>query len=363
MFTSEERVVIAMSGGVDSSVCALLMKEQGLQCIGMTMRLWKGEEAESSCSLGSCCGAESVEDARLVAETIGIPYYPINFRKEFWEGVVSPFVEEYSIGRTPNPCIRCNEKLKFVSLYEKAVEIGASKVCTGHYARIRWDENTQRWQLWRGVNAQKDQSYFLFSMTQEQLAITCFPIGKYETKKEIRQIAEQHGLVTAKKPESMDICFVPDKDYAGFIARHFPDKLGKKGSIRHVSGQLLGEHKGIHHFTIGQRKGLRVSYHEPLYVKDLIPETGEVVVGNRTEACWEECRIEQMNWIDPLPQGPIEVSMKLRSRGMEVVGKVIPESPHSALVQFLEPQLGVTPGQAAVFYAGPRVVGGGWISR
>lgn len=359
-----EKVVIAMSGGVDSSACASLMVDEGYECIGMTMRLWKGKEAEeASCSTQSCCGAESVEDARLVAEALGIPYYAINFREEFWKEVVTVFAEEYFAGRTPSPCILCNEKLKFETLYQKAMEIGAAKVCTGHYARIQYNEETGRWNLLRGVHQNKDQSYFLFSMTQEQLSKTLFPVGTF-SKEEIRAIAQEADLVTAKKPESMDICFIPDGDYARFLEKHFPEKAKEsKGLVKHVSGKTLGEHQGIHSVTIGQRKGLGIAFGEPLYVTGISPQTKEVFMGSYEDTKRTEMAISRANWISTEPEigRPYRVTAKIRSRSPEVSATLYPLPEKRARIVFDAPQHAITPGQAAVFYEGEVVFGGGWI--
>ncbi len=358
-----KRVVIAMSGGVDSSVCAALMEEAGYDCIGMTMRLWKGKEAEgASCSDKSCCGAESVEDARLVCDTLGIPFYAINFREEFWNEVVSVFAQEYNRGRTPSPCILCNEKLKFDTLYKKAVEVGADKVCTGHYARVHFNEKTGRWELLKGVDRNKDQSYFLFSMTQEQLSKTLFPLGAY-TKPYIRELAGEHKLVTANKPESQDICFIPDGNYAAFIERHFPDMAKKRGKVRHVDGRIMGDHEGIHRVTVGQRKGLGIAFGEPLYVTGIDPNLNEVTVGPREATHSTECTVERVNWIakEPKVGDAFPLTIRVRSRSPEAVGTVTALEGNRAHVVFEKPQHAITPGQAAVFYEGDRVFGGGWI--
>lgn len=359
-----KRVVIAMSGGVDSSVCAAMMHNEGYDCVGMTMRLWKGKEAEgASCSDKSCCGAESVEDARLVCDTLGIPFYAINFREEFWNEVVSVFAEEYNRGRTPSPCILCNEKLKFDTLYKKAVEVGADKVCTGHYARISYNEETGRWELLKGVDTNKDQSYFLFSMTQEQLSKTLFPLGGY-TKPKIREMAGAHKLVTANKPESQDICFIPDGNYAAFIERHFPHLAQKKGQVKHVDGTTLGEHGGIHRVTIGQRKGLGIAFGEPLYVTHIDPQSHEVTVGPREATNSAGCTVERVNWIakDAKAGESFPLTIRVRSRSPEVSATVEALEGNKARVTFDKPQHAITPGQACVFYDGERVFGGGWIN-
>lgn len=361
---SKQKVVIAMSGGVDSSVCAKLMIDAGYDCVGMTMRLWKGKEAESaSCSNKSCCGAESVEDARLVAEELGIPYYPINFQEEFWEKVVKVFAEEYFSGRTPSPCILCNEKLKFDTLYKKALDIGADKVCTGHYARVSFDQETNRWNLLRGKDPAKDQSYFLFSMTQEQLSKTLFPVGEF-TKPYIRSLAEKSDLVTANKPESMDICFIPDGDYASFLERHFPEMAKKaKGKIRTADGDLLGEHQGIHSVTIGQRKGLGIAFGKPLYVTRIDSKTNQVTVGTRDATLQTECFVERVNWIafNGIDGKSHRVTVKIRSKSPETEATIYPLPDNRAKIIFDSSQHAITPGQAAVFYDNEKVVGGGWI--
>jgi tRNA-specific 2-thiouridylase len=360
----KEKIVIAMSGGVDSSACAAMMVAEGYDCVGMTMRLWKGEEAEmQACSTQSCCGAESVEDARLVAEKLSIPYYAINFREEFWNQVVKVFAEEYFSGRTPSPCILCNEKLKFDTLYKKAVDIGASKVCTGHYARIAFDEATQRWNLLRGKDRRKDQSYFLFSMTQEQLSKTLFPVGGMD-KAQVRHIAAEADLITAKKPESMDICFIPDGDYAAFLDRHFPELAEKaKGKIKHVNGQELGDHKGIHSVTIGQRKGLGIAFGEPLYVTEIDSKSKEVRMGTLEDTKRTEIFISRVNWIsqEPVIGESYPVSCRIRSRSPESPARVYPLPDGRARIVFERAQHAVTPGQAAVMYDDDKVVGGGWI--
>lgn len=359
-------VVVAMSGGVDSSVTAQMMVERGYRCVGMTMRLWKGEEAEkASCSTKSCCGHESVEDARLVCDTLGIPYYPINFKETFWKEVVTVFAEEYFRGRTPSPCILCNEKLKFETLYNKAKEIGAEKIATGHYARIAFDEASGRFQLLRGVDHNKDQSYFLFTMTQEQLSKTLFPCGDY-TKPKIREMAGLGELVTAKKPESQDICFIPDGDYASFLERHFPD-LAKNtsGNVRHVNGKPLGTHNGVHTVTVGQRRGLGLAFGKPLYVQRIDPVHKEVIVGEKEEVLETTMEVERMNWISvaPLEIGQtLEATCKIRSRSPEAKCTLKAMTPTSVFVTFATPQLAIAPGQAAVFYQEERVVGGGWIA-
>lgn len=362
----KETMVIAMSGGVDSSVCAQMMVEKKYNCVGMTMRLYKGKEAEESCNplTKSCCGHESVDDARLVAQTLNIPYYAINFREEFWTEVIEKFAQNYFSGKTPSPCILCNEKLKFKTLYEKALEIGAKKVCTGHYARIRFDEQTSRYQLLRGIDKAKDQSYFLFSMTQKMLSQTLFPLGEY-TKPQIREMAGLGKLVTANKPESQDICFIPDGDYAGFLERHFEKRLPGKGGIKHVDGTVLGEHNGIHRYTIGQRRGLIGGSKEPLFVVDIDVKENIVIVGYKEHTFFKGFTAGVINWISYEPEigESITCGVKIRSRSPEAIGKITRLQKGRVKVEFETKQSAVTPGQACVFYEGEKVIGGGWIEE
>ena len=353
------KVVIAMSGGVDSSVCGMLMRDQGYDCIGMTMRLWTPKTKKTA---KSCCGSESVEDARLVAERIGFPFYAINFQKEFWKDVIEVFANEYFSGKTPSPCILCNERMKFDALYQKALSIGAEKVCTGHYARIEYDKARDRWLLRKGVDLTKDQSYFLFSMTQEQLSSTLFPLGGF-TKPQIREMARNEGLVTAGKAESQDICFIPNNDYATFLKEHFPNKIPDKGAIKHTDGTVLGEHQGIHSATIGQRKGLGVAFGRPLYVTAIDANKNEITLGDHQATLSRTFHIKNATWVYEDPQIGKEHSLniKIRARSKEVKGTVTPLEGGRAKVVFQEPQSAVTPGQAAVFYLDDYVFGGGWI--
>jgi tRNA-specific 2-thiouridylase len=299
-----------------------------------------------------------------VCEKVGIPFYAINFKEEFWKEVVEVFASEYFKGRTPSPCILCNEKLKFSTLFQKALEIGATKVCTGHYARIQFNEESGRYELMRALDLHKDQSYFLFGMTQDQLSKTLFPLGSY-TKPYVRQLAEKGGLVTAQKPESQDICFIPDGNYSAFLERHFP-QLAKQtqGKIRHVNGTILGEHKGIHSVTVGQRKGLNVAFGKPLYVEKIDPTTNEVTVGEKESVQKREMVVERINWIlcEPSIGDTYRLTCKIRSRSPESECLVTVVDKNRAEVLFYDPQLAITPGQAAVFYHGEKVFGGGWIA-
>lgn len=356
------KVVIAMSGGVDSSVCGSMMKEAGYDCVGMTMRLWS---APDKCSTDkSCCGSESVEDARLVAEKVGFPFYAINFQKEFWKEVIEVFADQYFSGKTPSPCILCNEKMKFDALYKKALSIGAEKVCTGHYAQIEYDEKRNRWLLKKGVDEKKDQSYFLFSMTQEQLSCTLFPLGGY-TKTQIREMAGLKELVTANKAESQDICFIPNNDYTAFLEKHFKDRIPKKGSIKHTDGTTLGEHKGIHSATIGQRRGLGIAFGRPLYVTAIDANKNEIILGDEKATQGLEFIIKKPNWIYEEPEvgKSYRVNIKIRARSKEVPGKLLVLEDQRAKITFDEAQNAITPGQAAVFYIHDYVFGGGWIEE
>lgn len=351
------KVVVAMSGGVDSSVCLAMMLELGFDCVGMTMRLWSGRDSTQQ----SCCGIESVMDARLVADQFQIPHYAINFQKEFWEEVIEVFADEYFKGRTPSPCILCNEKLKFSTLYQKAVSIGAQKVCTGHYARIEFDEEKGRYLLKKATDLNKDQSYFLFSLTQEQLSKTLFPLGTY-TKPEVRKMAESRGLITAKKPESQDICFIPDGDYKAFLEKHFKDKIPKKGMIQDVEGTPLGEHEGIHSVTIGQRHGLGIAFGKPLYVTHIDPKTNTVIMGEKEKTHKTRFIVSKMNWIlYETPPSELRASIKIRARSKEAPGTLKIQPDGTVLVTFDQPQNAITPGQATVFYQDEIVIGGGWI--
>lgn len=356
---TKTKVIIAMSGGVDSSVCGLLMQEEGYECIGMTMRLWSGKEKGAN---KSCCGSQSVEDARLVAEKIGFPFYAINFQKDFWKEVIEVFADEYFQGRTPSPCILCNEKMKFDSLYSKALSIGAEKVCTGHYARIEYNEEMGRWHLRKGIDERKDQSYFLFSMTQDQLSKTIFPLGEF-TKPQIREMALKANLITAKKAESQDICFIPNNDYASFLNKHFPNRVPKKGVIKHADGKTLGEHKGIHSVTVGQRKGLGVAFGQPLYVTAIDANKNEVIMDKRENTHGASFTIKKATWsyLEPEIGQEYPLMIKIRARSKEVPGVVIPLEGNRAEVRFETPQHAITPGQASVFYHEDYVFGGGWI--
>lgn len=360
--TSKKRVVIAMSGGVDSSVAAALLKEQGFEVIGISMQVWdysKFTAAEGE-KFDTCCSLDDIHDARRVAEQLGIPFYVVNFEEEFQNLVIRDFVDEYLAGRTPNPCVRCNQWIKFELLLKKARGLGADYIATGHYARTLADDDGH-YQLLKGVDAAKDQSYFLFTLTQEQLAMTLFPLGAM-TKPEVRSLAARYGLRVAEKGESQEICFVPDNDYVRFIE----DERGKEllsGNIVDRSGKILGKHRGTYRYTIGQRKGLGIAHSEPLHVLELNAEKKEVVVGPKEALHCTGLVATNINWIITAPDAPIDAACKIRYRHQPIPCRIIPLADNSAQVQFTEPEKSVTPGQAVVFYDGDAVLGGGWIEK
>jgi tRNA-specific 2-thiouridylase len=345
-----------MSGGVDSSVAAALLAEQGHDVIGLSMQLYdqSGEHA-----FGSCCSLEDLYDARRVATAIDIPHYILNFEKQFNEHVVSNFVGEYAVGRTPLPCAHCNSDLKFTTLLERAAGFGADAVATGHYARV---ERSARgtFQLKRGVDASKDQSYFLFSLTQDQLGRAIFPVGD-RGKAAVREYAHRRCLPVAAKPDSQEICFIPDHDYASFVAKHSPD-AARTGVVVDEDGQVLAHHDGIHRFTIGQRKGLGLrATGSPMYVIALKADEREVVVGPKTSLERTTLTASGVNWIEGVPDGTVRASVQIRHRHAAAPASVRSVGDGRAEVVFDAPQIAITPGQAAVFYDDDVVVGGGWI--
>jgi tRNA-specific 2-thiouridylase len=352
------RVVVGLSGGVDSSASAALLLDQGYEVIGITLKLWPQDCV--SRAEDKCCGPQAVMDARAVAHKLGIPYYLVDGAEEFQQQVIRYFAEEYRAGRTPNPCVLCNEKLKFGTLLQRARQLGAAYVATGHFARV--EHIGDRVLLKRGHDPRKDQSYFLFSLKQEQLARTLFPLGEL-TKQDTREVAREKQLKTAEKEESMEICFVPDNDYgrflqqAGLVQKH-------AGEIVDLAGRVLGRHDGIEFYTIGQRKGLRLSAPKPLYVIDLDPATNRVIVGDDSALARDGFRIERCNWIPfDTPPPSLEVVAKIRYNHPGVVATVTPLPEQRACVKLHAPQRAVTPGQACVFYQDDVVVGGGWIER
>ena len=365
-----EIIAVAMSGGVDSSAVAGLLREQGHTLVGLTMQLWNQrrlpELAPEGGATGRCCSLDDVYDARQVAQHLGIPYYVVNFEKRFEETVVRPFIDEYLAGRTPIPCTLCNNFVKFDQFLEMAEGVGAHKVATGHYARISHDEATGRHQLRRGRDAGKDQTYFLFGLKQAQLARTLFPLGDY-TKPQVRELAERLGLAVASKPDSQEICFVPNGDYAAFIDSYFREQglptTQMHGEIVDTAGRVVGEHEGVHHFTVGQRKGLGIAAPEPLYVISTNPLDQRVTVGRNEDLLRVRMFTKEVNWISIAPiQAPVRASVKIRNRHDAAGATLYPTSQQDRVgVHFDDPQRAVTPGQGAVFYDGDLVLGGGWI--
>lgn len=355
-----KKVVVGMSGGVDSSVAAYLLKEQGYDVVGVTMQIWQEEDQTTQEENGGCCGLSAVDDARRVAWDLDIPYYVMNFRKEFQENVIDYFVDEYIQGRTPNPCIACNRYVKWESLLKRSLDIGADYIATGHYAQIEQLPNG-RYSLKKSVTAAKDQTYALYNLTQHQLSHTLMPVGQY-SKDEIRAIADKIPLRVANKPDSQEICFIPDHDYAGFIEEYSGKEL-EEGNFVDLNGNILGRHKGITHYTIGQRKGLNLSMKRPVFVVEIRPETNEVVIGDSEDVFSDTLRCSQVNWmaIDGLHGEPMNVTAKIRysHKGAPCTIREVEEGVVECV--FEEPQRAITPGQAVVFYDGDYVVGGGVI--
>jgi len=357
-----KRIAVAMSGGVDSSVTAALLTEQGHDVIGITMRVWDpsacsdaGDDAEAS-----CCSPDDVRDAGRIADQLGIPFYVVNFEDEFRQLVINDFVSEYTQGRTPNPCVRCNELVKFGLLLDKARELGADFLATGHYAQVEKGADGF-FHLLKGLDPKKDQSYFLFALSQEQLARTLFPLGGF-TKQEVRTLAARFGLRVAEKSESQEICFIPDDNYVRFLEAE-KEVENLSGAIVTRQGKELGRHHGTYRYTVGQRRGLGIAWKEPLYVLGVDAKRREVIVGPHDELYRKGLTAGSVNWMMPQPIAAFDTTCRIRYRHQAVPCRVIPLPENRVEVVFAEQEKSVTPGQAVVFYEGNRVLGGGWIEE
>jgi tRNA-uridine 2-sulfurtransferase len=353
------RVLAALSGGVDSAVAAAFLVEAGYEVIAISMLLAGNVDGRD----GGCCSIDDFQDARRVAEQLGIPYYVLNLKDAFRRRVIDVFTDEYLRGRTPNPCLLCNRDLKFDLLWQRARELDAQFVATGHYARVTYDQRGGAYQLLRGADQRKDQSYFLFTLNQAQLARTLFPVG-HLTKNEVREKARALGLRVAEKPESQDICFVPDGDYARFIEQRLSAEQVTAGEIVDHDGRVLGAHDGIHRFTVGQRRGLGLGgLAEPRYVTRIDAQSGRVLVGTKDQLGTRGLLAKEVNWLGGTQTGQTRVAVKIRYRHPALPARVVPQAGGKAAVWFEKSSPAVTPGQAAVFYDNDRVLGGGWIEE
>jgi len=355
---NDRSVLVAMSGGVDSSVTALLLKEEGYNVVGVTMKLWENDD-ETNCKFQRCCSPGDIRDARRVADKLGINFYVINMMKEFREEVVKNFVAEYSIGRTPNPCVHCNGRIKFNYLLKKADELGIHYLATGHYARIMKNNNKYNYCILKGVDRRKDQSYFLFNTPRTAIPRLLMPLGEFY-KSDVREIARKNSLVVADKPDSQEICFIPHNNYSVFLKKEGVES--RRGMIVDTSGRVLGYHEGFFNYTVGQREGLGISTGKRLYVVRLDALTNTVVVGSEEETYSSEFFVKELNWFIPVRESEtIECSVKVRYRGNESPCSCVTLSDNRARVVLQTPVRAVTPGQAAVFYHGDLLLGGGWI--
>jgi len=356
-------VAVAMSGGVDSSVAAAIIMQEGYQVIGVTMQVWSRDRQTSEIdSFDGCCGFGAIDDAKRVARKLGISHYVMELSDIFSQKVITDFCQQYSLGKTPNPCIRCNRYIKFDALLERAKGLGADFVASGHHARIERDEAKGRYLLKKGIDRDKDQSYVLYSLTQEQLKHTLLPIGHF-TKQRVREIARELGLPVVAKQESQDICFIPDNDYPKFLKQFVPQGV-KPGPILNEQGSTLGEHQGILFYTIGQRKGLGISAGEPLYVTAIDPKRNAIVVGSKQAAYGSELIASGLNWITTTRlEQPSIVKAKIRYRHQGAEATIAPLDEDKVYVKFSQPQMAITPGQAIVFYEGDTVLGGGTIEQ
>lgn len=357
-----QTVVIAMSGGVDSSVAAYLLKEAGYQVIGMTLKTWPKEICNTVPKNQTCCSTRDIEDARAVAAQLEIPFYVVEASGEFKSKVMDYFVRGYAHGLTPNPCVVCNREIKCGILLSKAVALGAQWLATGHYAKVIWDESRQRYAIQQAVDPEKDQSYVLFQLTQEQLSRMILPLGDLP-KAKVRELALKANLKVAEKPESMELCFISDGDTQGFLRQRIPEGF-EAGQIVDRQGRVLGRHQGIAAYTVGQRKGLGVAHPKPLYVLSIEPKTRQVVVGEAEQLSMDRCWVQDLHWMGILRlEAPREAFVKVRYRSGKIPARLIPEGDRIR-VEFKEPVTGgVSPGQAAVFYEGNTVLGGGWIVK
>ncbi|MFN0169371.1 MAG: tRNA 2-thiouridine(34) synthase MnmA [Bryobacteraceae bacterium] len=365
----DQTIAVAMSGGVDSSAVAAMLVRDGHRVVGLTMQLWNQRrlpQLQSEGATGRCCSLDDVYDARWVAEKLDIPYYVVNFEEQFEQQVVRPFVEDYLAGRTPIPCTLCNNFIKFDRFLEMADSVGAAKIATGHYARLGFNETSGRYEMRRGVDASKDQTYFLWGLTQAQLARTLFPVGEF-TKPDVRRRAQELGIPIADKPDSQEICFVPNGDYAAFLDAYLEEQGTPRdpviGNIVTADGRLVGEHKGVHRYTVGQRRGLGVAVGEPLYVIATEPSSQRVVVGRDEHLLRSRLVADGVNWVSWEPiRKPERAQVKIRNKHLAAWSTLYPASDSGQVeVVFDEPQRAVTPGQAAVFYSEDVVIGGGWI--